>query len=581
MTADAASPPEAEPSSPGQISPGQSSPGQSWTERLVTPLPADRLRGWVVTLLVGGLAAYLRFHDLGKLLYVVDPKNSKHTGYLTGTYADTGGCVRYYQDIFDETYYHHDSLSLLHHGVEADCTNSMAGFVVHPPLGKWAIAGGIQLFGNNPFGWRFSAALAGTLAVVIMVRLARRMFGSTLLGGMAGLLMALDGLEFVQSRVAILDIFLMFFEVVALACLVLDREWGRRRLAARLEAGAASTWPGPRLGLRPWRLATAVFLGAGLAVKWDGLYIIPAFAALAFAWDVGARRTAEIPSPVRATIRRDWLGWVPSYLVVPLATYTLTWTGWFLASNQWAWDRSNYQSNGVTYSRSGFVGSIQNWLSYQCDAYNFHKNLTDNTHLGGGTAIPVVNFCRDAVTLHQPGDLHPYLSKPFSWFFLSRPVALYYESPPQGTAGCHTSAAQRGCAAEILDIGTPAIWWVALPALIVVVGLWFAWRDWRAAMILVVFAFTFFPWTLFESRQMFFFYALPCLPLIVLAITMVGGAILGPPGAAVGRRWWGGATVGTYLIVVAVNFFFFLPLLTGQTLPYDHWHWRIWFSGWI
>lgn len=556
---------------------------QTWTERLVTPLPGDRVRGWVVTLLIGGFAAYMRFHDLGKLLWLTSPINSKQSGFLTGTYKDSGGCVRYYQDIFDETYYHHDSLSLLKHGVESNCQNTAAGLVVHPPLGKWSIAAGIKLFGDNPFGWRFSVALAGTLAVVVMVRLARRMFGSTLLGAFAGLLLAMDGLEFVQSRVGILDIFLMFFELVALACLVIDRDWGRQRMALRLEAGAPSSSPGPGLGLRPWRLLTAFFLGCALAVKWDGLYVIPAYALVAMAWDVGLRRSALIPSPLRATIRRDWFGWLPTYVLVPAATYTATWTGWFLASNQWAWDRSNYQAqpSGTTIDRGGFFGSIGNWLSYQCDAYNFHKNLTDNQHISGGVAIPIVDYCKDGVSFYNPGTLHPYLSKPWSWFFLSRPVAFYYQAPPKGVDGCHTTAAAGGCSSEILDIGTPAIWWAALPALVIVIGLWFAHRDWRAAMILVLFAATFFPWMLFESRQMFFFYALTCLPFLVLALTMVAGLALGPPGASLERRRTGAVAVGLYLLIVAANFFFFLPILTGETLSTAHWHWRIWFPGWV
>ena len=46
---------------------------------------------------------------------MTDPSGqNKPAGYLTGTFIDKDtGCVRYYQDIFDETYYHHDSLSLL------------------------------------------------------------------------------------------------------------------------------------------------------------------------------------------------------------------------------------------------------------------------------------------------------------------------------------------------------------------------------------------------------------------------------------------------------------------------------------
>src|SRR3712207_7652382 len=42
-------------------------------------------------------------------------------------------------------------------------------------------------FGFDPFGWRFASAVAGTLMVLVMVRLVRRLTGSTLLGGVAGL----------------------------------------------------------------------------------------------------------------------------------------------------------------------------------------------------------------------------------------------------------------------------------------------------------------------------------------------------------------------------------------------------------
>ncbi len=569
----------------------------SWQSKLVTPLPSDRLAGWLVTLAVGLFAGFLRFHHLGSKLWMTDPsKQGKGTGYFSGTFTDKdSGCVRYYQDLFDETYYHHDALSLLHKGVEQNCQNTGPGFIVHPPLGKWMIAAGIKIFGDNPFGWRVAAATAGTLSVMILIRLARRLFGSTLLGGFAGLLLALDGMEFVQSRLALLDIFLMFFELLALATLVLDREHGRRLLAQRLDAGASQQFPGPRLGFRYWRVLTGVFLGAGLAVKWSGLYVIPAYAALAFAWDVGGRRSANIPRPVRAAMRRDWFGWVPQFTLLPIAAYTATWTGWFAAGPSSAYGRTSYtpnlDMNGVTKVRTGgALDPVRNWLAYQCQAYNFHQNLTDRDHAGDGNPlIPILNFCKTDSTFHQAGKLHPYLSKPFGWLLLARPVNLYYESPPKGQAGCSSNG---GCVKQILDIGTPAIWWAAIPAILVVGGIWAAKRDWRAAMILVVFAFGFLPWTLSEPRQMFSFYSLPILPVIVLAITMVAGAALGhaPPG--VGGSWKGtilldrrrqGAVFGVslYATLVAVNFLWLYPILVGDTISSGAWHARIWFPGWI
>ena len=80
-----------------------------------------------------------------------------------------------------------------------------------------------------------------------MCRVARRMTRSTLLGCLAGLLLSLDGLEFVLSRTGILDIFLMFFVLASFGALVVDRDVSRARLA---EAWCSSpaTRPGPRSG---------------------------------------------------------------------------------------------------------------------------------------------------------------------------------------------------------------------------------------------------------------------------------------------------------------------------------------------
>ena len=56
--------------------------------------------------------------------------------------------------------------------------------------------------------------------------------------------MSLDGMHFVLSRAALLDIFLMFWIVVAFYFLVLDREQRRARWLARWSAG--STRPARR-----------------------------------------------------------------------------------------------------------------------------------------------------------------------------------------------------------------------------------------------------------------------------------------------------------------------------------------------
>ncbi|KPM50441.1 glycosyl transferase [Frankia sp. R43] len=512
---------------------GSATPGVTARERLYRPMPTDRFVGWLAPVLLAVAAGVLRFWRL------TEPR---------GMY-------------FDEIYYVKDAWGLMTAGYEID-SNTCNGpaYVVHPPFGKWLMAASQWLFGyvdcggaahgSPELGWRFSSALAGTLAVLVLARTARRMFRSTVLGCFAGLLLALDGLEFVQSRIGILDIFLMTGIVVALACLVLDRDHGRRRLADRLDrvaAGAAGAGSaadaryGPRLGLRPWRVAMGVALGASLGVKWSALYTVIGFAALALAWDIGARRTAGVRSPVLGALRRDLPGWLVGFVILPIVTFLATWTGWFVTDGGW-----NRHEHG-----DGFVNAWWSWWDYQRDVLRFHEGLSDS---------------------------HPFRSTPMSWLVLGRPIAYFYSSPAFGAEGC---TAPGGCSREVIALGNPAIWWGGTAALVGSLALWVRRRDWRAALVLVGFGSAFLPWLLLPSRTMFFFYALPSLPFLVLGLTAMAGLALGPRDATEARRLGGALSVGVYTVIVVLLFAYFYPILAAEVIPYSSWRMRMWFPGWI
>src|SRR5205814_10536358 len=100
---------------------------------------------------------------------------------------------------------------------------------VHPPLGKWMIAGGIKLFGDTPFGSRASSALFGTATVVLIALMALLLFESVLWCFVTGVLAATESLLFVQSRVALLDIFVAFWIVLGFLFVLLDRRFIQRR----------------------------------------------------------------------------------------------------------------------------------------------------------------------------------------------------------------------------------------------------------------------------------------------------------------------------------------------------------------
>ncbi|WP_173078343.1 phospholipid carrier-dependent glycosyltransferase [Phytohabitans rumicis] len=466
--------------------------------------------------------------------------------------------------IFDEVYYPTDAWDLLQHGVEWDEKSNGPAYVVHPPLGKWMIALGEQVLGYNEWGWRISGAVIGTLSVLILVRVARRMFHSTVLGCAAGLLMALDGFHLVLSRIALLDIFLMFFILAAFGALVMDRDHRRNRWLQALENGLDPNVPG-RAGRLPvgvpwWRLFAAVLLGCALAVKWSALWFVPVFGLLIVLWEVGARRSAGVRRPWRDTFIGE-IGWLVLCGVLVVVTYLASWTGWFVTDDgyfrHWLADTGH--------SEPPFIGALRNLWHYHVEAFRFHEGLDDK---------------------------HQYQSWPWQWLLLGRPIAFYWST--DGTCGASS------CASHILLLGTPLLWWSFIPALGALAWFGIARRDWRAAAILLSVAAGLLPWFYFatQGRTMFAFYALPAEPFLILAVVYVLGAIMtparsavtsdeavasGPPGdTAVDRRLIGAVIAGAYVLLVAVCFAYFYPIYVGQVIPYEDWSARMWLGGrWI
>ena len=227
--------------------------------------------------------------------------------------------------IFDEVYYVDGARDLLKYGVEV--TGAKPEFVVHPPMGKWMIALGIQIFGDNGFGWRFTTALVGSLMIFIVGLIAYKLFYSPLLAALASGLMAIDGLALVHSRTALLDNFLAFFILVA------SYFWISR-----------SYW---QVGL---------FLGLALATKWSALYFIALFGAIALYRAFTHHTGREL---IRPTIER-----VLQFGVIPLSVYITSWAGWFISDR--GWDR--FHSKNV----------VSSFIFYHQEALNFHTGLTQH-----------------------------------------------------------------------------------------------------------------------------------------------------------------------------------------------------------
>jgi dolichyl-phosphate-mannose-protein mannosyltransferase len=81
----------------------------------------------------------------------------------------------------------------------------------HPPLGKLFVTTGIRLFGDNPLGWRFFSVIFGTIVIVLFYFICRKLGLSRSSSSIATYLLTFENMTFVQSSVAMLDVYLYTF----------------------------------------------------------------------------------------------------------------------------------------------------------------------------------------------------------------------------------------------------------------------------------------------------------------------------------------------------------------------------------
>ena len=485
--------------------------------------PTDRLQGWATTAVITVLAAVTRFIGLA------------HP-------SDAG------TPIFDEKHYAPQAWQMLHNGGVED--NPGFGLVVHPPMGKFLIAIGEWIFGYNGFGWRFSGAVCGVLMVLLVVRITRRIARSTLVGAMAGLLLIADGVSFVSSRTALLDGFLAFFVVAAFGALIVDRDQVRERMhVALLEGRIAETPCGPRLGVRWWRFGAGVLLGLAFATKWSGLYFIVFFALMSLAFDVAARRAYRVPRPLLGVLCRDVGPTAYVMGLIPFGVYMASYAPWF--ASETAVNRYEVGRSIGAGGPFGLPDAIRSLWHYTAAAYRFHAGLTN-----------------------AAGNHHPWESKPWTWPMSLRPVLYAVEQ--QNIPGCGPNS----CVKAVMLVGTPVMWWVAVPVLLYAVWRAVVRRDWRYASVLVGYGAGWLPWFVDIDRQMYFFYAATMAPFLIMAIALILGDIVYHPTRSRERRTLGLIVASCYVALAITNFAWLYPIMTGIPVSNATWNMEIWLPSW-
>nr|WP_232051062.1 phospholipid carrier-dependent glycosyltransferase [Corynebacterium ammoniagenes] len=454
--------------------------------------------------------------------------------------------------IFDEKHYVPQAWDIAKAGIEL---NPGYGLVVHPPLAKEIISWGEMLFGYTPLGWRVMSALFGVGTVVMIMSLARRLSASWQVASFAGIIAVFDGVLLVTSKFGMLDIFLTFFIVVAAWALVRDHQQVHNRLHNAWKAGTlGDSVFGPRMGFRWWRFAAGVALGLALGVKWSGLYYIAFFGLASVFADLWLRRRFSIKRYITGTLLRDVPAALASIVALPVALYLWSWRNWFAS------ETSVYRhavADGTVSADSSFnilPDTLASFFYYHASVLEFHASLTTSG-----------------------GHSHPWDSKPVEWLVAGRPI-LYFSNTD---LECLNGAT---CRQMIYLFGTPIIWWLLIPVL-----LWSLWcvllrKDRRFLPPLIGFAAGFLPWLAAYDRQMYFFYAAPLIPFVIVALALTLGQLAGR-----GRqvRWliparapWGTIAAYGYLGAVIAMFVYFSPILYGYTIPESWYNSLMWLPNW-
>ncbi|GAA3879720.1 phospholipid carrier-dependent glycosyltransferase [Leifsonia kafniensis] len=498
--------------------------------------------------------------------------------------------------VFDETFYVKDAWSLWNNGYEStwpegadklfnsgqsNIFTDVGSFVVHPPLGKWLIALGMAAFGaDQSWAWRIATALIGILAVVLLMVIAKKLFGSTLLATIAGFLFAIDGNAIVMARVAILDNSVMFFALLGFGAVLMDRKWHEHRLAewlaARRESGLQPSW-GPMLWWRPWVIAAGLAFGLASSVKWSGFYFLAAFGVYLVVVDALARRRAGVPFWLSGAVLKQ----APAtfVLMVPVAVLSLlvSWTGWFVTQGGFYRQYASEPGAAWTGPFAWVPQVVQSFWHYQVAIYQYHVGLSTP---------------------------HPYQANPLTWLLMTRPTSMFYEGSTLGQDGC-TSAS---CSQAILGVANPLIWWAAGAAILYLVYRFARYRQWQVGLILMGMVAGYLPWLAYLNRTVFQFYTIAFEPYMLLGLTFVLGMLLrespgfrpAPPElpddmpadlrdalldesdrAEAARRTTGIRVVTIFLAVALLVSLFFYPLWAGIQTPLWFWQMHMWLPSWV
>lgn len=420
---------------------------------------------------------------------------------------------------FDEIYHARTAYEFAHGIVPYENT--------HPPLGKLLISVGMALFGVNPFGWRIVGTVFGIAMLPALYVMAHRLFGRTRYAALATGLFALDFMHFTQTRIATIDVYVVFFIMLMFYFMQRYMVMNFYRVPLR-----RTLWP---------LFWSGLFFGIGVASKWIALY---GGAGLAIMLGISlfdryrqhraARRllaAGAAGDPAMAEACREAAGsfWAKTiitlscclvfFVVIPAAIYSASFIPVLSVTEQ------GYTFKGL--------------IDAQTSMYDYHSKLEAT---------------------------HPFSSQWWQWPFMKRPVWFFSGGEGQ----------PAGMVSSIVTMGNPLIWWTGVFAVLALLWLTIKRRQKAEYMIWIAYFSQYVPWML-VPRTTFLYHYFAMVPFMILALVYVFRQFddLLPERRAKTIRY-------VYVAAAFVLFVMFYPVLSGMQVSGSYVTGILrWFPTWV
>ena len=330
----------------------------------------------------------------------------------------------------------------------------------HPPLGKLIISIGIRAFGLNPFGWRFMGTLFGVLMLPFFFMFLKNLFGSTAISSCGTLLFAFDFMHFVQTRIATIDTYGVFFIILMY--------WFMYRYitAPRDDSNMKKSQETVPLFL------SGLFFGIGAACKWTAIYAGVGLAVIWLLFRIARGRELVSTGHIREH-RRELISNVLQcllfFVVIPGVIYYASYYPYGKAAGMSGW---------YMYLDKDYLKLV---LNNQTSMLKYHEGVHAS---------------------------HPYASRWYQWIVDGRPI-LYF-------LGSYANNMKSAFAAFL----NPLVCWGGLLAIFAMGWRTIKAKSGLAIFILLGYLAQLLPWMLI-TRITFEYHYFPCLIFLVIAICYV------------------------------------------------------------